>query len=126
MMALNFQAAKHKKMIMERTKNCTVRLGDVSKLYPEGSIVWITSGKKGEPKPQIYTAYLDKVRVKTMGTLTSADLGHQNPEINSREELIADFERIYKRRILMEDTVTVIYFSEVHNDLNEEKDDSAE
>ena len=104
MMALNFQAAKHKKMIMERTKNCTVRLGDVSKLYPEGSIVWI----------------------KTMGTLTSADLGHQNPEINSREELIADFERIYKRRILMEDTVTVIYFSEVHNDLNEEKDDSAE
>ena len=28
MMALNFQAAKHKKMIMERTKNCTVRLGD--------------------------------------------------------------------------------------------------
>ena len=114
MMALNFQAAKHKKMIMERTKNCTVRLGDVSKLYPEGSIVWITSGN------------LDKVRVKTMGTLTSADLGHQNPEINSREELIADFERIYKRRILMEDTVTVIYFSEVHNDLNEEKDDSAE
>ena len=43
MMALNFQAAKHKKMIMERTKNCTVRLGDVSKLYPEGSIVWILS-----------------------------------------------------------------------------------
>ena len=79
MMALNFQAAKHKKMIMERTKNCTVRLGDVSKLYPEGSIVWITSGKKGEPKHRIYTAYLDKVRVKTMGTLTSADLGHQNP-----------------------------------------------
>ena len=69
MMALNFQAAKHKKMIMERTKNCTVRLGDVSKLYPEGSIVWITSGKKGEPKHRIYTAYLDKVRVKTMGTL---------------------------------------------------------
>ena len=68
------------------------------------SIVWITSGKKGEPKHRIYTAYLDKVRVKTMGTLTSADLGHQNPEINSREELIADFERIYKRRILMEDT----------------------
>ncbi|MFV0636017.1 ASCH domain-containing protein [Mitsuokella sp.] len=119
MMALNFQAAKHKKMIMERTKNCTVRLGDVSKLYPEGSIVWITSGKKGEPKHRIYTAYLDKVRVKTMGTLTSADLGHQNPEINSREELIEDFERIYKRRILMEDTVTVIYFSEVHDDLQD-------
>ncbi|RGS72658.1 RNA-binding protein [Mitsuokella sp. AF33-22] len=117
MMALNFQAAKHKKMLMERTKNCTVRLGDVSSQFPENSIVWITTGAKGEPKHKLYTAFLDKVRVKTMGTLTSADLGHQNPEINSREELIADFERIYKRRILMEDTVTVIYFSEVHDDL---------
>ena len=42
MMALNFQAAKHKKMLMERTKNCTVRLGDVSAEFPENSIVWIT------------------------------------------------------------------------------------
>ena len=52
-----------------------------------------------------------------MGTLTSADLGHQNPEINSVDELVEDFEKIYKRRILKEDTVTVIYFSEVHDDL---------
>ena len=117
MMALNFQAAKHKKMLMERTKNCTVRLGDVSDMYPQNSIVWITTGKKGEPKHKLYTAFLDKVRVKTMGTLTSADLDHQNPEINSVDELVADFEKIYKRRILKEDTVTVIYFSEVHEDL---------
>jgi len=117
MMSLNFQAAKHKKMLMERTKTCTVRLGDVSSLYPEGSIVWITTGKKFEPKHKLYTVYLDKVRVKTMGTLTSGDLGHQNPEINSREELLKDFEHIYQRRILPEDTVTVIYFTEVHEDL---------
>lgn len=113
MMALNFQAEKHKKMLKKRTKNCTVRLGDVSQQFPENSIVWITTGGKGEPKQKLYTAFLDKVRVKTMGTLTSKDLDHQNPEINSREELIADFEKIYKRRILPEDTVTVIYFTEV-------------
>ena len=117
MMALNFQAPKHKKMLMERTKNCTVRLGDESEKFPEDSIVWITSGVKGEPKHKLYTAFIDKVRVKTMGTLTSADLGHQNPEINSVPELIADFEKIYKRRVTPEDTVTVIYFSEVHEDL---------
>ena len=76
-----------------------------------------TYEQKGEPKHKLYSAYLDKVRVKTMGTLTSNDLGHQNPEINSQEELVADFEKIYKRRILMEDTVTVIYFTEVHEDL---------
>ena len=48
-----------------------------------------------------------------MADLTSADLGHQNPEINSREELIVDFEKIYRKRITMNDTVTVIYFTEV-------------
>jgi hypothetical protein len=37
--------------------------------------------------------------------------------LNSVDELIADFEKIYKRRVLPEDTVTVIYFSEVHDDL---------
>ena len=113
MMALNFQAEKHKKMLMERKKLCTVRLGDISAQFPQGSIVWITVGKRDEPKKKLYTAYLDKVRVKTMGSLTSKDLGHQNPEIGTVEGLIADFEQIYKRRILPEDTVTVIYFSEV-------------
>ena len=70
-------------------------------------------GGEGEQKQKLYTAFLDKVRVKTMGTLTSKDLDNQNPEITTREDLIADFEKIYKRRILMEDTVTVIYFTEV-------------
>ena len=40
-------------------------------------------------------------------------VGHQNPDINSRAELIADFERIYNRRINMDDVVTVIDFTEV-------------
>ena len=113
MMALNFRDKKHKKMLIERTKKCTVRLGDVSDAFPENSIVWITTGETGEQKQKLYTAFLDKVRVKTMGTLTAKDLERQNPEISTREALIADFERIYKRRILMEDTVTVIYFTEV-------------
>ena len=41
MMSLNFQAPKHEKLLMARKKNCTVRLGDVRKQYPESSIVWI-------------------------------------------------------------------------------------
>ena len=48
------------------------------------------------------------------------DDGHadeRRPRINSVDELVEDFEKIYKRRILKEDTVTVIYFSEVHEDL---------
>ncbi|ORT99962.1 hypothetical protein D081_1543 [Anaerovibrio sp. JC8] len=113
MMSLNFQAEKHAKMLEARTKRCTVRLGDVSDQFPENSIVWITVGKKFTPKKKLYSAFLDKVRVKTMANLTSEDLGQQNPEINSREELVADFEQIYQKRITMDDTVTVIYFTEV-------------
>ncbi len=113
MMALNFRAGKHKKMLMERRKKCTVRLGDVSGTFPEGSVVWITAGQEGEPKEKLYTAYLDKVRVKTMGTLSTIDLENQNPDISTREALITDFEHIYNRRISPEDTVTVIYFTEV-------------
>lgn len=113
MMALNFREAKHKKMLLDRRKKCTVRLGDVSDAFPEGSVVWITTGEQYAPKEKLYTAYLDKVRVKTMGSLSKKDLENQNPEISTKEALIADFEKIYNRRIMPEDTVTVIYFSEV-------------
>ena len=37
--------------------------------------------------------------------------------LEDKSKLISDFEKIYNRRILMEDTVTVIYFTEVHEDL---------
>ena len=114
MLALNFQSEKHEELLLARQKNCTVRLGDVSNHYPENSIVWITTGVKFEPKRKLFTAFIDRTQVKTMADLTSNDLGHQNPDIKTRDELIADFERIYKKRITLEDTVTVIYFSEVN------------
>ena len=113
MMALNFQAPKHEKLLMARKKNCTIWLGDVSKQYPENSLVWITTGAKFQYKKKLFVAFLDKVQVKKMSELTSEDLDHQNPEIATREDLIADFEGIYKKRSTMDDTVTVIYFSEV-------------
>ena len=107
MMALNFRDPKHREMLMARSKNCTVRLGDVSSLYPESSVVWITVGKNGETKEFLYRAFIDKVRVKTMGTLSSIDL------INTKEALMKDFEEIYKRRITADEVVTVIYFTEI-------------
>ena len=116
MMALNFVDEGHERMLRARTKDCTVRMGDVSALYPQGSVVYITVGAKGEPKHRLYTAYLDKVRIKTMGTLTKKDLEHQNPEIKTKEHLLEDFERIYKRVLQPEDVVTVIYFTEILED----------
>jgi len=113
MFALNFQSQHHEKLLISRQKNCTVRLGNIREQYPEGSIVWITVGKKFSQKRKLYTAFIDRVQVKQIAELTSQDLDHQNPEIKSVDDLISFFEQIYQRTITHDDTVTVIYFSEI-------------
>lgn len=113
MLALNFQSELHEKLLIERKKNYTVRLGDVSNIFVENSVVWVTVGKMYAPKRKLYSAFLDRVKVKQISELTKDDLGHQNPEIKSVEELIAMFEQLYKKTITEEDIVTVISFSEI-------------
>ena len=113
MFALNFQSAHHEKMLISRTKNCTVRPGDVSTAYPANSIVWVTYGKKFSPKKKLYTAMIDKVTVKHFYQLTAEDLVHQNPDITSPEDLIRFFEDLYGKAITLNDKASVIYFSEI-------------
>ncbi|MEM5795097.1 MAG: ASCH domain-containing protein [Bacillota bacterium] len=112
MFVLNFQSPIHEKLLTARKKNCTIRLGDIRDTYPKHSIVWVTTGKKLGPKKKLYKAVIDKVLIKSFGELNDDDLDHQNPEIKSINELIDFFERIYEQNITMDDTVTVIYFSE--------------
>ncbi|HWR40027.1 MAG TPA: ASCH domain-containing protein [Patescibacteria group bacterium] len=113
MFVLNFQSPNHEKLLISRQKNCTVRLGDIRKEYPENSVVWITVGKKFEPKRKLYSAVVDKVLIKKFSELSTHDLDHQNPEIKTVEELLTFFENIYQKSINPEDIVTVIYFSEI-------------
>lgn len=100
-------------MLINRTKNVTVRLGDVRDTYPENSVVWITVGKRFAAKRRLYTAFIDRAYIKKLSELTANDLGHQNPEIKSIEELIELLESIYEKAIDPEDTITVVYFSEI-------------
>jgi len=113
MFALNFQSPNHERLLLSRTKNCTIRLGDIRDFYPESSIVSITFGKKFSPKRKLYSALIDKVCIKKFSQLNHDDLDHQNPEIKSVDELIIFFEKIYERSITPNDIVTVIYFSEI-------------
>lgn len=116
MFALNFQSPNHEKLLLSRTKNCTIRLGDIRDSYPESSIVSITFGKKFHTKRKLYSAIVDKVCIKKLSQLNHDDLDHQNPEIKSVDELITFFERIYEKSISTNDIVTVIYFSEILED----------
>ncbi len=113
MFALNFQSPNHKPLLITRKKNCTIRLGDIRDSFPENSLVWITFGKKFEPKLKLYPAVIDKVAVKTFAELTTGDLEHQNPAIKSLDELRHFLEETYHKVVSPDDIVTVIYFSEV-------------
>jgi len=116
MFALNFQLPHHEKILRSRTKNCTIRLGDIRDSYPESSIVAITFGKMFKPKRKLYSAIVDKVYTKKFSQLNHADLDHQNPDIKSVDELILFFEKAEERSITLDDIVTVIYFSEITED----------
>lgn len=113
MFALNFQSPHHEDLLRRRVKNCTVRLGDLRDIYAENSLVWITFGKKMCPRIKLYQAIIDKVVIKQFSQLTAEDLIHQNPNINTTEQLIKFFETLYCRSISSDDVVSVIYFSEV-------------
>lgn len=113
MFALNFQWPQNEELLMQRKKDCTVRLGDIRDIYPENSIVWITFGPKYGPKRKLFTAMIDTVYTKEFQSLTMNDLRHQSPDITTVEELREYFERKYKQHILPDDMVTVIYFSEI-------------
>ncbi|TWH46402.1 ASCH domain-containing protein [Sporomusa sp. KB1] len=113
MFALNFQSSYHEKLLQNRMKHCTVRLGDLRDVYVENSIVWITFGDRLSPKKKMYQAMIDKVYIKKFSQLTAEDLVHQNPAIDSVAGLITFFENLYGKSISPNDIVSVVYFSEV-------------
>lgn len=117
MFALNFLSPHNEKLLLNRQKNVTIRLGDIRDIYPENSVVWLTVGKKNRAKRRLYTAIIDKAIAKKFSELTTQDLSQQNPNIKTVEELISFFEVVYEKTIHIDDTVTVIYFSEIITEL---------
>lgn len=113
MRALNFYSAQYHSQLVNRRKTCTVRLGDKTHKYAEGDIVWVTVGKRFSPRQKIFTAVLDRVWVKTISQLTSEDLQGENPALHTTGELLQFLQSIYKKELSPDDTVTVIYFSEI-------------
>ena len=112
-MHVNFEWPNHEELLVSCCKNCTVRLGDICNIYPENSLVSITFGDKFSPRKKLFNAIIDKVYIKPFSALTSNDLGHQNPEIKSIDELLQVFKQRDGKTIGPDDIVTVIYFSEI-------------
>ena len=110
---LNFYSALFVDQLKRGRKTATIRLGDKSRKYKRGQVVWVTVGYRHQPREKIFSAVIDEIEVKQVSDLSPRDIEHDNPEFRRLEETKSFLEKIYGRPISEEDTVTVIRFSQI-------------
>ena len=113
MFVLNFYSPIFVDQLKRGRKTATIRLGDKSKKYRKGEVVLITVGFQHSPRERIFEAVIDSVDVKRVDELSPRDIEHDNPEFRRTEELVHFLEQIYGREVSLEDTVTVVRFSQI-------------
>jgi hypothetical protein len=110
---LNFYSPVFIDQLKRGRKTATIRLGDKSKKYTRGQMVWVTVGYRHGPRQKIFSAVIDDVEVKRLSNLSPRDIEHDNPEFRRLDETVHFLEQIYGRKIEDDDTVTVIRFSQI-------------
>jgi hypothetical protein len=110
---LNFYSPIFVDQLKRGRKTATIRLGDKSRKYRRGQVVWITVGFRHNPREKIFAAVIDDVEVKKIESLSPRDIEHDNPEFRRLEDTVQFLEQIYTRPIAADDTVTVIRFSQI-------------
>jgi hypothetical protein len=110
---LNFYSAIFVDQLKRGRKTATIRLGDKSRKYKRGQVVWVTVGFRHQPREKIFAAVVDDVEVKKVEELSPRDIEHDNPEFRRLEDTVEFLGKIYSRPISMDDTVTVIRFSQI-------------
>ena len=113
MFALNFYTDLYGDALKKGRKSATIRLGDKSDKYQTGQIVWVTVGARYARRKKLFCAIVDAVEVKTCGELSPRDIQRENPELRTKEEVMALLSKIYGREVAADDTATVIYFSPI-------------
>jgi hypothetical protein len=122
MFVLNFYSPIFVDQLKRGRKTATIRLGDKSKKYRKGELVLITVGFQHSPRERIFEAVIDSVEVKQAQELSPRDIEHDNPEFRRLDEMVHFLEQIYGRKVAMEDTVTVVRFSQVSDRPSEIQD----
>ena len=113
MQVLNFYSRIFADQLKRGRKTATIRLGDKSYKYRKNQLVLITIGYQHSPRERIFEAVIDSIEVKRVGDLSPRDIEHDNPEFRRHEEMIHFLEQIYGREVSMDDTVTVVRFSQI-------------
>ena len=110
---LNFYSPVFVDQLKRGRKTATIRLGDKSRKYGRGQVVWITVGYRHGPREKIFAAVIDDVEVKRVKDLSPRDIEHDNPEFRRLEDTLNFLEQIYSRPVGHDDDVTVIRFSQI-------------
>jgi hypothetical protein len=110
---LNFYSAVFADQLRNGRKTATIRLGDKSHKYHKNECVLVTIGYQYSPRERIFHAVIDAVEVKRVRDLSPRDIEHDNPEFRRTEEMIHFLEQIYDRTVSLDDTVTVVRFSQI-------------
>lgn len=113
MYAINFYSHFYDDQLRNHRKTATVRLGDKSDKYRKGQLVWITVGRKYGPRQKLFTAIIDSVEVKPIDDLSPRDVERENPEFRRVDEVVNLLTQVYNRTVTLQDTITVVHFSEV-------------
>jgi hypothetical protein len=111
--ALNFFSPAFVDQLKRGRKTATIRVGDKSRKYERGQVVWITVGYQHSPKEKLFSAVIDDVEVKRVRDLSPRDIEHDNPEFRRLDETVGFLRQIYGREIAEDDTVTVIRFTQI-------------
>jgi hypothetical protein len=115
MYALNFYSPIVADQLRTHRKTATIRLGDKSRKYRKGMIVQVLCGSRYSPRERIFDAVIDKVEVKRLDELSPNEVEHDNPTLRSPEEMADFLSRLYNREVALDDTVTLIRFSEIRS-----------
>jgi hypothetical protein len=113
LLVLNFFSPAFVDQLKRGRKTATIRLGDKSRKYERGQVVWVTVGYQHSPREKIFAEVIDDVEVKRIRELSPRDIEHDNPEFRRLDETVGFLQQIYGREIDHDDTVTVIRFSQV-------------
>lgn len=113
MRVLNFYSAVFADQLRNGRKTATIRLGDKSHKYHKNECVLVTIGYQYSPRERIFHAVIDAVEVKRVRDLSPRDVEHDNPEFRRTEEMVHFLEQIYDRPVSLDDTVTVVRFSQI-------------
>ena len=113
MQVLNFYSTVFADQMKRGRKTATIRLGDKRHKYRKNQVVLVTVGYQYSPREKLFHAVIDNVEVKRVKELSPRDIEHDNPEFRRTEEIVNFMEQIYGREISLEDTVTVVRFSQI-------------